>query len=229
MPFYIDNAYGVSGSSSPYLTEATRSQMMAALSQLFGAAAIQSMLGSIQHNVIFTTFTSSTSGTAFPIGSGVYFPWGSDQAAWRDELSQHFSTDYDHNDPNVTPIPFDPNNDIVIFLSNDVLSNSISGNYWVYDDSGQSFNYALPRMMFHELAHVASQPDLSWSLSLGINIGVTEPWESDTVAMNAEDIIFRSSFPDQPTIAGSSPLVQFLNSLTIISSTRRFRRPASQP
>ena len=168
------------------------------------------MINGIGLNVIFTTYAMGGIG-GFPGDNGVFLPWysspGSDHQAWRTALVQHFANDYDHTDPSISPIPFDPDHDVVVYLNNNALSQSIAGTYTtVNNEEGTAFNYALPRLMFHELAHVASQPDPDWSQNLGRNILSGEIWESDTVALNAEDILYRTNFTGQPVIGGHSPI-----------------------
>ena len=166
------------------------------------------MLSGIGQNAIFTTFTSSIGG-GFPATSGVFLPWnnaGGNHEAWLQDLVTHFSNDYDHNNPNVTAIPFDPDNDIVIFLSSSHVDLSIANNFTVYGESGGGFPWLLSRFMFHELAHVASQPNEDWTQHLSRGLQAGEPWESDTVALNAEDILYRSNFTGQPVVGGHSPI-----------------------
>lgn len=204
MTVLIDNYYGTPG-SAPYLTSSMRTDMVAALSSLGGGSATGALLTSIgarfSYNVIFTTFSVTSGVTTFPEGSGVYLPWGAAQSSWRSALTTHFANDYDQ--PNgVLPISFDPDHDIVIYFEPAFLSSVIAGSFNVYDEDGSPFAYQLTRLMFHELAHVASQPDSGWSQNLGRNVVAAEIWESDTVATNAEDIIYRTNFTGQPAIAG---------------------------
>ena len=183
MTIYIDGLYNPpSGSSFPDASEMTttfRSHLLSALSSL--NSKFSALLSGITGNVIFTTYFEGN-----PVGTtGVYFPWMVNQAGWFTDLEAHFLA---------TSTPYDKATDTVILISPNEL-NALEGSYYnVTDvDGNLTVLFDHERLMFHELAHVLSIREQSKYNAFRFGNTGADPWEADTIAIAAENIIYQQA------------------------------------
>lgn len=206
MSIVIDQTYAqnlTSGISST-LPAAFRTDLASAASTLTGGA-VGTMLSLIQGNVIFTTFYDGLillyNGSVIPTTTGVYPSYysGPNFGAWRTDLVDHLVP---------TGVSYSPGIDPVVLIMPTEMNNLINGFYYVHDETGAQFQYSYERFMFHELAHIATLPTLAASVNFSrARVVGYEPWEIDTIAINAENIIYRADHPTESIIAGHGPIV----------------------
>lgn len=143
-----------------------------------------SFLASIPGNVIITTYDT---GLDPGLGTGVYFPW-MNYSPWKANLESHFSGN---------GTTYNPTTDTIIFVRDQELGRLLAGNYFLEDVNGDpEVGYTFDRFLFHELAHVASvyNEAVYDSFAEGNNPAITQPWEADTIAIAAENILFRQHY-----------------------------------
>lgn len=179
----VDPVYASTGVSE--MTSTEYSQITAAVAALSAKTDIMAMVNSIFGNVIFTTFSDGLTDPR----TGAYAPYTGDHtiSTWRANLLTHFSSQ---------GISYDPNNDTIVLIMPGIFTAlGTTNGYLISTPSGGSFQYTLERLMFHEMAHAASLPTATIADAyLRGNYTFNDPWEADTIAIAAENIIYRQAF-----------------------------------
>lgn len=121
--------------------------------------------------------------TAITHGYSTGIVGGFDHSAWKANLAVHFAS---HG------ITYRPSVDSVILVMPNEYNALLNNTYILTSAEGPAVNYDFARLLFHELAHAASVSDLASAkkFSLG-NASLADPWEADTIAIAAENIIYR--------------------------------------
>ena len=185
MSIWIDEIYGsLLGSTYPgdsAMTLSLRDNLRDGLDSLL--LKFSDLLGGISERVIFTTYFE---GNTEP-STGVWFPSAA-QPTWFANLETHLASSW---------VPYDKTKDIIILLMPNEINRLEAGTYRTAAPSGAgTVVFDHERLMFHELIHALTLQDpLTFDAFLRGNYSLASPWEADTIALAAENIIYRPATP----------------------------------